>query len=117
MDEEIERRARAYAGNDFRERRKVVVNPVCWCGNEEMPLGEFLEFIAMSVPEEYKASALVSYESGAYDEGDTFKVTYERMETDEDVATRINNALNYAQSSLHNDRALYEQLKKKFDHK
>ena len=113
-DIEIERRAKEYGGENFRARRTRTEQALLEC-NGEWTYNAFLKMVAESVPEQYRSSATVALSSGDYDAGGWFEVSYERLETDEELALRVRNAVAYAERSVQKERAQYERLKVRFE--
>jgi len=79
---------------------------------------EYLAEIKAHIPAEYLPSHRVQleYERGCYDEGDSasFKVWYERQETDEEMTNRVNRGIEYVRQNADAERRQYEALKRKF---
>lgn len=113
VDRETEALAMQYAGRDFRSRRKVIEEPVAEYFDEEWALPAFLAMITDAVPAEHRDKAIVRLEGG-YDGGFSLKVSYFRDETDEEVASRVRDALAYAGNVQKDERAEYERLKQRF---
>ena len=125
LPEDTRRALYAYAGSDCLERQIVVVTV------EDLGSYSFEDFPttidgAMAwfskardkTPAEYRAALQVrlEYERGRWDEGDcaSLKVWYERPETNEEMATRIDGYMKYVRASLVEERRQYEALKQKF---
>lgn len=116
-DAEIEAAARGYAGADFRERRRVIVEPILEYSSEEWSLDEFLgllQKIKTEMPAD-ASNAKVAFEGGWGEESGKFHVSYETWETEAEVAERVCGALKYAQERARKDRREYERLKAKFE--
>jgi len=79
---------------------------------------EYLGDIKAKIPAEYLDTHQVKleYESGYYDSGDSasFKVWYERPETDAEMIERVGRGIAYVRDSADNERRQYEALKRKF---
>lgn len=99
------------------DRRTIRISLLSWSFSEKMPLGEFIKFLAeqwatLTPGEQEKAVA--ELDSGFYDEGNTFKIYYDRPETDEEVAGRVADAKRYTMESLDREKQLYQALKRKY---
>lgn len=113
-DDEIEKLAQGYAGQDFR-KRKVVTEEAMYAGfTEEWKLQDFIQQVSQAVPEQYRDKAVVEFSGGGYEESGSFRITYTRPETDEEVSDRVRQALDYARSSIAAERNQYLRLKAKF---
>ena len=96
MADDIEELARHHAGNDFRERRTVTAAAVDDRNDAEWTIREFIARLTASVPEQYIESAKVKFEGNAYDHVACLRVLYDRPETDEEMAYRVDAAISYA---------------------
>ena len=96
------------------DRQMVTVNVIDVWKDEMWPLEEFLRIINEGIPAERRATARVTFERGGYDETGKFEVSYERPETDAEMAARIARHAKYEADYARQERAQYEALKKKF---
>lgn len=106
----------AYCGADPRIRKTVTEVPFQKTPDESWTIGEFLAeigFAVASIPEELREKASVDLEGG-YDEWSRLTISYERPETDAEVARRVESAHDYARRQQASERSAYERLKQKF---
>jgi hypothetical protein len=115
--DELERRAVAYAGKDFREARTVTVRPFSHYGDEEWKALDFLKMVGEAIskiPPGAISSAKVcleEFDSGGY----KLELIYQRLETPEEVQHRIDTALRHAHLGVRNERQEYLRLKAKYE--
>jgi hypothetical protein len=80
---------------------------------------EYLAEIKAKIPAEHFSSHRVQleYERGYYDEGDSasFKVWYERPETDAEITARVERGIAYVRQNADNELRQYLALKAKFE--
>lgn len=107
VNPEIKRLMVMYAGADQWKPRDVAVTPFSDF-DDSWPAAEFQALIngAISkIPDEYKSSVQVTRNEYS------IEITYFRPETPTEFAIRIGRSLQYAETSLANDQAVYEKVK------
>ena len=99
--------------SDENERQMVKIEVVTAWSDEEWTFDEFMALMN-SIPAEFRGTTKVAFEGGFYDSGCHFEVSYQRPETDEEMAARARKDAEYEADRLRSQRAQYEALKKKF---
>lgn len=107
----------SYCGGDPRIAREIEVVVFHEYGDESWTIPEFkaaIDHAINEIPEQHRAEAVVSLEGG-YEESARLKITYTRLQNQEEIAERVRRALNYARDKQAKDLSTYEALKKKFE--
>lgn len=116
FDAETRKLMAAYAGHDFDKPRRVIAEAFSEWSSERWSLSDFRALVDKAVAEAGSSleEAEVLLVGDGYDEGVSLKITYPRMETDEEVATRVRRAYIYAHNKQAEERATFERLKQKY---
>lgn len=117
FDENTYRRIVSYFGRDPRVPKEVTDTVYDEYGDETWTLSGFQQAIAEAaakIPEALRASATVEL-SGGHDEVTRLTISYQRLQTPEEVARDVERGLAYARERDADDRAKYEALKRKFE--
>lgn len=117
-DEETKEIMRWYAGNDFDQHREVEETVFEVWSDETWTAPKFMEMISSAlakIPEDRLEVAQVDLELGDYESSGRFTIKYLRAETDEEVATRVERCLAYANERKAKEREQFERLKAKYE--
>lgn len=118
IDDETWKFACSYCGGDPRIPIPISVEEHVLGQYESLTLTEFQDLIANKIeqiPLEYRASVRVELDACDHEGyGGALTISYDRLQTSEEVAARVKRAIDYALSYLGKERADYERLKKKF---
>lgn len=103
------------------ERRTISIEVFTadW-SSPEIPsnLGDYIQWlqgILASVPEEYRDSAGIDFDSDYESSRVSVEIDYERLETDEEIQGRLDAITQQSRLRDERDRAQYEKLKAKFE--
>lgn len=106
-----------YAGEDFEDRETIKEDILYASFDKEWSLSNFIDILQAAydrlTPTERK-SAFARYETGYYDSGDAFRVSYIRAETDDEYAKRMAEMKHYAAEAKSRRRSMFEELKSEF---
>jgi hypothetical protein len=114
---EIERLAQQYAGNDFRERRRVRIEKLAERWSGEWTLDQFLTLLQKikdEMPEDATRAKVEFDSGGGADESPSLVVSYETWEPEEETRDRVSQTLAYAHERAQAERTEYERLRAKF---
>jgi hypothetical protein len=117
LDEETKGRMERYSGGHLWKAETRTREVYCLYSSETWTVDEFLAEINSAIskiPTAARATAIVEYECGGYDESSKFTITFQEPETVEEFACRIGHALMYAREKQNADLEAYERLKKKY---
>ena len=117
LDADMLDKMRRYAGQQFAKRTMVTETPLCEYSSESWTLPEFLvaiQGVMAQIPGDCCEKATVEFEGGGYDESRSFKITYQRWQTDAEVMAHVQRCIEYARDEQRKERAKYEKLKAKF---
>jgi hypothetical protein len=116
LDEDTLDRLRRFCGRDPREPEMVTRTAFYESGTRYWTAEEFLADISSAVegiPKDRLADATVELDCDS-DYGGHLKITYEELETAEEVAHNLQKHLRYVNEARERERSQYEELKRKF---
>lgn len=116
LDHEVLALMTAYGGRDPRIPHSVKVIVFSDYADTTWPLDDFISMLCAmrdKIPAECRASAVVALDSHGEGSGE-LNLSFDRLQTAEEVAACVARARAYAEGQINNERAAFERLKIKF---
>jgi hypothetical protein len=113
--EEMDKRCKEYAGNNYAQPRRIQVSNLDLLNETFEDIDDVIEQLTIFRNNNDGMIIECEFESGGYDEYGKAEFTSYRLETSEEVERRVETYREHVRKSEAKRRALYESMKKEFE--